>query len=349
MTKPTLLRAAGFAVLALWLLVTLGGETARLPPERRVTLEVKAYLESEMAALERAARELRAAAPAPDADGWSARADADAVRRMRAAWGRMRDAYEHIEAGVTVLFPETDVAIDARYEGFAEHGRDDDPFDGDGVTGMHAVERILWADEVPPAVVAFERSLREGTVYVAPSYPADARQAAAFRDGLLRRLVDDVAGMRRAFVPLALDPAAAYRGVVSSMREQHEKVDLAATAEEESRYARRTLADMRANLDGGRALFAHFHPWLQQSGHGATAAAIDARLARIQARYAALPGDALPPVPPGWDPDHPTEAQRATTYGELHAFLGAESDPDRAGSLADLMVRAGQALGIEVR
>lgn len=349
MKARRIIRLAALAWLALWLVATLGGETARLSPAERVTLDVKAYLAGEMAALERAARDLRAAAPAPDADGWNARADADAVGRMRAALGRMRDAYEHIEAGVVVLFPETDVSIDARYEGFAEGGADRDPFDGEGVTGMHAVERILWADAVAPEVIAFERSLREGAVFVAPSYPANEREAAGFRDGLVRRVVDDVAAMRRAFGPMALDPAAAYRGVVSSMREQHEKVDLAATAEEESRYARRTLADMRANLAGGRALFARFRPWLVSAGREADAAAIDARLAAIQARYDALPGDALPPVPPGWNPDSPTAEHRATAYGELHGFLGAESDPDREGSLAWRMERAGQALGVQVR
>ena len=334
--------------LALAVLVGCRREAPR-PPAMQATLDVKDYLTREMIALERAGRELREAAPAPDADGWNARDDADAVQRMRSAWGRMRDAYEHIEAGVVVLFPETDVAIDGRFETFAEGGRDRDPFDGDGVTGMHAVERILWADSVSPQVLAFERSLREGAVFFAPSFPRDARAATAFRDGLVRRLLADIAAMRAAFAPLALDPAAAYRGVVSSMREQHEKVDLAATAEEESRYARRTLADMRANLAGGRALLACFRPRLRAAGHEAEAAALDARLAEINARYDALPGDTLPPVPEGWNPDAPTPAHRATPYGALHGFLGAEADPDRAGSLAARMVRAGQLLGIEVR
>jgi iron uptake system component EfeO len=162
-------------------------------------------------------------------------------------------------------------------------------------------------------------------------------------------MIDDVAAMRRAFAPLALDPAAAYRGVVASVREQHEKVDLAATAEEESRYAGRTLADMRANLEGGRVLFGFFRPWLREAGYEAMAAAIDRRLARLQARYAALPGDSLPEVPPGWDPDGITEAQRVTAYGALHTELAGESDPDREGSLAAMMVRAGQAIGVEVR
>ncbi|MFO0628856.1 MAG: imelysin family protein [Polyangiales bacterium] len=319
------------------------------PPAAQATLDVKDYLAREMSALERAARDLRGAAPAPDADGWNARDDADAVRRMRAAWGRMRDAYEHIEAAVVVLFPETDVAIDGRFETFAENGLDRDPFDGEGVTGMHAVERILWADAAPAPVLAFERSLREGAVFFAPAFPRDAREAAAFRDGLLRRLVDDIAGMRAAFAPLALDPAAAYRGVVSSMREQHEKVDLAATAEEESRYARRTLADMRANLAGGRALLACFRPWLRAAGHADEADDLDAQLTAVQARYDALPGETLPPVPEGWNPDAPTAAQRATPYGSLHAFLRVASAPDREGSLAARMVRAGQHLGIEVR
>lgn len=337
-------------VLALALAVLVGcRREAPRPPATQATLDVKAYLTREMIALERAGRELREAAPAPDADGWNARDDAAAVQRMRSAWGRMRDAYEHIEAGVVVLFPETDVAIDGRFETFAEGGRDRDPFDGDGVTGMHAVERILWADSVSPQVLAFERSLREGAVFFAPSFPRDARAATAFRDGLVRRLLADIAAMRAAFAPLALDPAAAYRGVVSSMREQHEKVDLAATAEEESRYARRTLADMRANLAGGRALLACFRPWLRAAGHEAEATALDARLAEINARYDALPGDTLPPVPEGWNPDAPTPAHRATPYGALHTFLGAEADPDRAGSLAARMVRAGQLLGIEVR
>lgn len=338
--------------VALVALVALGGCRPKAPPRApaaQATLDVKHYLTREMAALERAGRDLRDAAPAPDADGWNSRDDADAVRRMRSAWGRMRDAYEHIEAGVVVLFPETDVAIDGRFETFAEAGLDRDPFDGEGVTGMHAVERVLWADEVPPAVLGFERSLREGAVFFAPSFPRNPREAAAFRDGLVGRLLTDIAAMRAAFLPLALDPAAAYRGVVSSMREQHEKVDLAATAEEESRYARRTLADMRANLAGGRALLGCFRPWLRAAGREAEAADLDARLAAVQSRYDALPGDALPPVPEGWNPDAPTPAQRATPYGALHEFLGAESDPDRAGSLAARMVRAGQFLGIEVR
>jgi hypothetical protein len=162
-------------------------------------------------------------------------------------------------------------------------------------------------------------------------------------------MVDDVAAMRREFRPLALDPAAAYRGVVASMREQGEKVDLAATAEEESRYARRTLADMRANLDGGAAMFALFGPWLRDEGAGALADAVDARMRQVRLRYDALPGDALPAVPDGWNPDAPTPAQLATPYGSLRAHLLAESDPDRAGSLAALMIRAGRALGIEVR
>jgi len=343
------MKRLAYAWIALWLIALGGGESARLPESQRVTLEVKAYVEAEMAALEAATRELQRAAPAPDADGWSAASDPAAVRSMRASWGRMRDAYEHIEAAVTVLFPETDVAIDARYEGFAEDGPDRDPFDGRGVTGMHAIERILWADRVRPEVLAFEASLREGTVYTAPAYPSDARQAAGFRDALVQRMIDDVAAMRRAFGPLALDPAAAWRGVVSSVREQHEKVDLAATAEEESRYADRTLADMRANLEGGRVLLGCFRPWFREAGQEALAGEIDRRMARIQAMYAALPGDSLPAVPAGWDPDAITEAQRSTPYGALYTWLGGESDLEREESLASMMVRAGQRLGIEVR
>ena len=70
------------------------------------------------------------------------------------------------------------------------------------------------------------------------------------------------------FEPLALDPAAAYGGVVGSMHEQVEKLSLALTGEEESRCAQHTAANMRADLEGGQAIYDAFHGWVVTGDYG---------------------------------------------------------------------------------
>lgn len=314
-------------------------------PEEEATLAVKAIVTDELGNLHAAAVALRDAAPAADDDGWSVTADADAVDRMRTHWGEARVSYERIEGAIAVLFPDLDAATDERYDGFLEEAPDDDLFDGEGVTGVHAIERILWADAHPPETVAFEMAL---SGYQPAAYPTDAAQAAAFKDELAQRLVDDVATMQEAFEPLALDPAAAYAGVVSSMAEQLEKVDLAATGEDESRYADHTLADMRANLDGGRELYDAFVPWLTgEPGGEALHDAILAGFERVAASYADHPGNGVPTVPEGWSAE-PTDELRATPYGQLFGVLEHEADPDADDSLVRAMIDAADLMEIPV-
>ena len=340
------MKRLAYAWIALWMVALGGGESARLPESQRVTLEVKAYVEAEMAALEEATRELQRAAPAPDADGWSAARDPGSVDALRSRWRETRAAYERIEGAIAVLFPTLDYSADERYDGqLAElpSRRDDDLFDGLGVTGMHAIERILWADSHPTRVVQFERALPG---YAPAAFPATAQQAAAFRDGLCARLLRDVEQMQREFAPVALDPSAAFRGVVGSMQEQAEKVEKAASAEEESRYARATLFDMRSNLEGARSAWTAFRPWVLSRGDAALAAAIDARFSAVASRYAAIPGDAIPPVPEGWNPDRPTEEHLRSDFGQLRAFVLAESDPAHQGGLVHQMNRAADLLDI---
>lgn len=305
---------------------------------------VKGFITEELKHLSGAAQELAAAAPAPDADGWSAQADRAAVEAMRAAWRKTRAAYERIEGAIAVLFPDIDESIDARYDGFIATGGDANLFDGEGVTGMHAIERILWSDAVPPAVLDFESKL---SGYVAPAFPRTLEEATAFRDGLVARLVDDAARMERDFAPLALDSATAFRGVIGSMEEQLEKVELAATAEEESRYAQHTLGDMRANLEGAERTFAAFRPWLAAVATDPTLVEkIEAGFAALESAYGAMPGDAIPPVPAGWNPDAPGAEALATPYGKLRALLVAQCDPKEAASVVALMSQAADALGI---
>lgn len=308
-------------------------------PEQQVILDVKATVAAELSQLGRAAEALQQAAP--DA-AWVGGAE---LEPSKDAWRDARVAYEHVEGAIAVLFPELDASTDERYDGFlADSGPDDDLFDGDGVTGVHAIERILWADAHPAEVVTFESALPG---YTPAAFPATDAEAAAYRDGLVQRLVDDVAAMNDGFSPLALDAAAAYEGVVGSMAEQVEKVALAATGEDESRYARYTVADMRANLDGGLQLYEAFSPWVSDTDPAVDAEVRDG-FARMSAALDAVPGDAMPEVPPTWDPDAPSDADLATAYGQLWAAVERESDPDAAGSLVERMVAAAGVIDLAI-
>lgn len=308
--------------------------------EAATILAVKDIVTTDLDALRRAAEDLQAAAPAGP---WSGGAELDA---SKAAWREARVAYERIEGAIAVLFPDLDAATDERYDGFLAEGADAYLFDDEGVIGVHAVERILWADAHPSWVVSFEAAL---TGYSPAAFPATAQEATDFRDALVGRLVTDIGTMQEDFEPLALDAAAAYEGVVGSMAEQVEKVSLAATGEDESRYAQHTLADMRANLAGGLVIYEAFSPWIvHEDGGEALDADVRAGFDRVRAAYDALPGDALSVVPPTWNPDAPTDADLQTDYGALWSLLEAETDPAAAGSLVERMVSAAALIGVGI-
>jgi iron uptake system component EfeO len=316
-----------------------------IPPEQQATEGARATVEAQLQAMEEAARALKAAAPAPDADGWNAASDAQAVQQMRNHWRELRAAYERIEGAIAVLFPDLDASTDGRYDDVAFTSPDDNLFDGTGFTGVHAAERILWSDSVPEAVTRFESSLPG---YEAPRFPANAAEAGDFRDKLLGRLVEDCESMRAQFAPLELDPGAAFRGVVGSMDEQREKVDLGATGEEESRYARYTLADMRANLAGAQAFYAHFQPWVLSQGADGKAAdeAVETGFAALRDAYAALEGDALPDVPADWSSQAPSAAALDTPYGQLWRAVEDATDLKRENSLSSALRQAATLMGI---
>lgn len=313
-------------------------------PQARALADVKRLIGHNLDDLVTASIALQGSTPTPDEDGWNAETDTSALDDMKAAWKRARAAYEHVEGAIAVLFPELDVATDERYDGFlSTHGPDGNLFDSDGVTGVHAIERILWSPDIAPTVVVFESSLPG---YQPARFPANRQEADDFRFGLCGRLVTDVRTMRDDFRPLALDPAAAFRGIVGSMEEQLEKADKAATGEEESRYARHTLADMRANVEGGRATFAAFRAWIEASDATDLALGIDAAFARLDAAYASLPGDELPAVPATWSSLAPSDTDRATDFGRLWTVLRQEADAGAPGSLVAQLSAAAAAMGI---
>ena len=340
---PSMTRRVAFAAVCAIGAVGCGGDAKT--PEQQALLDVKAYVATNLNDFVDAAQKLQAAAPAADEDGWNATTDAAALTEMKAQWKRARVAYEHVEGAIAVLFPELDVSTDERYDGFiADNGPDAALFDDMIVTGVHGIERILWSNMIPDTVVAFESALPG---YKAPAFPATRQEAEDFKTKLCAKLVTDAIEMRSEFQPLALDPATAYRGVIGSMEEQLEKADFAATGEEESRYAQYTLADMRANVAAGVATFDAFKPWLKSKAGGPEMITkIEADFARVNAAYAGLPGDALPPVPATWSSQNPTTADLATPFGMLWSVLHMEADPATSGTLVSDMNTSAQMLGI---
>lgn len=284
--------------------------------------DTKAYVASNIDALVTASTALCAAAPAPDADGWNATNDATAVANMKAEWKKARAAYEHVEGSIAVLFGGLDVSTDERYDGFIENAGDDNLFDDQGVTGVHALERILWSDSIPQSVIDFESTLPH---YKAAAFPATQQEADDFKNKLCARLVTDVTSMKAQYAPLALDTAAAFRGVIGSMKEQVEKTTLASTGQEESRYAQTTLDDMRANLEGGRVTFDAFSPWIEVVADRQLVTDISAGFGRVAAGYAEVNGAAIPAPPATWSATNPSAEDRATPFGKLYTMLEVET------------------------
>ncbi|PTL75265.1 EfeM/EfeO family lipoprotein [Vitiosangium sp. GDMCC 1.1324] len=327
-----------------FLLLSAASCGSERPPQEQALLDVKSYIQTNLDELHSAVVELQKDAPAPDADGWNATQDAAAVQKMKADWRRARIAYEHVEGAIAILFPELDVSTDQRYDGFIATGPDDDLFDDEGVTGIHAAERVLWSDSIPQRVMEFEKGL---PYYQPAAFPSNENQAREFKELLLTRLVADVRMMKAQFAPLALDTSAAFRGVIGSMGEQVEKANKAASGEEESRYAQYTLADMRANVEAGISIYGYFKPWLlEQPGGKEQDARIAAGFQRVQERYASLTGDALPEVPATWSSAKPSAQDLSTPFGQLYQVLVTESDPDATGSLVSEMNTSADLLGI---
>lgn len=329
--------------IALLSIVAACGSSSEKAPsvEERVTSNVKSLVQSKLDAMLAAAIDLEAAAPL---HAWNDTTDAAKLQEMKDAWRRARAAYESIEGAFAVLFPELDASTDARYDDFlSELGRDDDLFDGEGVTGMHAIERVLWAKTIPAAVVEFESKLPG---YKAAVQPATDDEAKRFKQGLCAKFVSDARAAREGFAPLALDLSYAFRGTIGLVGEQVEKVEKAATGEEESRYAQLTMTDLRSNLAGNEAIYAAFRPWIvTKQGGDAIDQQINDGFARLEKAYGEVTGEAIPSPPATWSSE-PTEADLLTPFGKLHTAVTAEADPKRAGSVVNGLDAAAKTLGL---
>jgi iron uptake system component EfeO len=316
--------------------------------QKDVVNGMRSGLIADLASLVSASQALQAAAPTPADRGWDVTTDAAAITAMRAAWTSCRTAYEHIEGATAPIFPDIDASIDSRYEDFlaALPGGDPYLFDGTGVTGMHAVERILYADATPARVVQYEAML-DGNVPA--GFPSTAQQAADFKALLLGKQIDDAQDLHDSWVAAVnYDLDAAFSGLISLMNEQREKVDKASTDQEESRYSQTTMADIRHNLAGTQSVYALFQPWIRSKKGGPE---IDASIlqgfAELQAVYDTVPVDAIPQPPATWSSVNPTAADLQTPFGVLYQGVEAAVDPSEPGSIVAQMSQAAVLLGFE--
>jgi iron uptake system component EfeO len=298
-----------------------------------------------------ATQDLQSAAPTPLDRGWDPVLDAAAITSMKAAWVRARTAYEHIEGALAPLFPDLDNSLDARYDDFMTQleaqGGDQDLFDDQGVTGLHAVERILYSDVTPERVIDFERALPG---YAPAAFPATAAEAAAFKGKLMAKLVADTKELDAQWTPANIDVAIAFQGLISLVNEQREKVQKAASNEEESRYSQRTMADLRDNLAGSRTVYAQFQPWLSSKasatgGGAALDVGIVQGLATLDAAYQRVKGASIPAPPATWSAGMPSANDRATPFGQLYGVVQAEVDPASPSSVVFQLGEAATLLG----
>jgi iron uptake system component EfeO len=323
--------------------------------QEKVASAMQTSLVARLTTLHDSAVALQAAAPAPTGRGWDKDMDAQAFTDMKAAWIMARQAYEHVEGATAPVYSDLDVSMDERYDGFlATLGAtgDQDLFDDKGVTGMHAIERILYADVTPATVVTFEAALPG---YVAAAWPATEAQATEFKTKLCAKLVSDSEALLVGWTPLKIDIGGSFQGLVGLVNEQQEKVNLAATGAEESRYSQRTMADLRDNLDGTTVIYGLFSDWLKTkpaAGGMPSGADVDASittgLGNLKTLYGTVPGDAIPQPPVTWSAEAPSAVDLATPFGVLYENVHAAVDPKMAGSLVVEMNDGATLLGIPV-
>lgn len=314
-----------------------------------IVTSMHALMLTELQGLYQAAVDLQAAAPS-SFSGWDPSKDSGAtIDAMKLAWTRTRLHWERAEGPVAPMFPDLDDAIDSRYEDMvmALNGvADSDLFDGMGMVGMHAIERILYAPG-PQAVADHEATLPGyEAAYRSATWPTSDTQAAEFKNGLCQRLVTDTQTLLTEWKTKTIDLSAVFTGLTALVSSQVEKVGLAAMNQQESRYSQTTMADLRSNLAGTRAVYDLFGDWLATKAYGTTLdrnamAAFD----RLDGQYQGISGDAIPDPPTDW-PNPASSTDPLSPFGLLYTAVTDEADPSRPGSAVDTMNQVAAALGL---
>jgi len=283
-------------------------------------------------------------------------------REMNAAWIEARHDYEHAEGATAPLFPDFDRWMDGRIEDFGPGGLNtlsasSDMFGTQAMTGLHAIERILYADPDAPyrtdfdhddakAIAAHEAALG----FIPPAaFPATDAEALELKQGLCARLASDASALRDAWKPDAIDVREAYRGLLDLLEEQGEKVIQAGLRHPESRYSERTMDDLRQNLAGTMKAYAVFRAWIRSKPGGPDLdIRITAGFQTLEALYAddAYAGPAMPEPPEGWSNDDPSPDHLKTPFGRLYQAVTRAVDTTRPGSVAFEMAVAGRTVGL---
>ena len=170
---------------------------------------------------------------------------------------------------------------------------------------------------------------------------------------LLGRIVTDAQTLLDGWTPAMINVSDAFQGLIGLVNEQQEKVNLAASGAEESRYSQRTMADLRSNLDGTTSIYELFRPWLKSkpatggvpSGTDVDAS-IEAGFDTLKALYATVPGDAIPQPPATWSAEAPSAADLKTPFGMLYSQIHAAVNPAKPDSIVSHMNQGAQLLGI---
>jgi iron uptake system component EfeO len=253
---------------------------------------------------------------------------------------------------VAPVFPYIDLPLDDRYEGFLAHlgasGGDQYLFDGRGVTGMHAIERIIYIDTTPPLVVEAEATLPG---YKAAALPATPQEAADFKNLLCGKAISDATLLRREWDSAQWNASLAFSGLVSLLTEQREKVNKASSQEEESRYSQRTMADLHENLAGTKRFYEYFAPWILSkpapNAGGMSGRDIDAKIragfAEMEEGYARVPGAAIPTPPDTWSAN-PSPQDLASPFGKLFTLVSTAANPNVPSSVVANMNNAADLL-----
>lgn len=327
-------------------LVGCGSETTDADYRSDIVAQMHAFLLQQAQAMSTAVGRLRDAVPVSMGRGWDRTMDLPAIDSMKNAWNDMRDAWERTEGVLAAMYPDLDDALDQRYDVLLAglSGGDNDLFDSNGVIGMHAVERILFAPSIPAAVAAREAML---TGYVPASWPSSESQATEFKTGVCTRLYSDIQDLVDRLSSGAVDLESSFVGMTGLMGEQKEKVSLAGDRQDESRYAQRTMADLRQNLAGTRTAYGFFVPWLRTKHMGPTFDDdVTQAFNRIDQTYTGIYGDAIPDPPATWSSDLPTPADQMTPFGRLYVEVVQEVDATYPGSAVSRMNQVAHALGL---
>lgn len=278
----------------------------------------------------------------PSVPGWDVTKHATAIDGMKVSWKWARSGYQQSKAPLSHQFPDTVARLDARYEDHSEQVSHD-AFTGYAWSGLHAIERILWAGEIPTQVIEFESTLPG---YVPASWPVTGQDAAQFERTLCVDLADDLAHLKGHWAVVTLQVDAVFLALASSMSEPRQELLKSVSGADASRYSQRTLADLRDALAGVRKTYEPYRKYLRSKSGGAKVdTKILAGLDALGSAYAEVPGDTFPGAPTTWSSENPSADDLATPFGKLYQAVDRATDPDDTKSLVYQLNLAKDLLG----